>query len=137
LLESAASGIHADDPALLFLLARARFGAFDFIGTQKALDNLRAANPNWQSGDAHLLYARALEEQGQDQAALSEYENVAQYFAGEEARCRLAMFLQKLGRSDDARKVWQTVIKSGERASRFQRQMQAQWYALAKRNLAS
>lgn len=136
LLEQAASGIHADDPALLFVLARARFGAFDFAGTEKTLDNLRAANPNWQSGDAHLLYARALEEQGKDDAALSEYESVVRYFAGEEAKCRLAMFLHKLGRTDEARNLWQIVVKSGERASRFQRQMQGEWYAMAKRNLA-
>lgn len=135
LLEGAATGIHADDPALLFMLARARFGAFDFVGTQKTLDDLRAANPNWQSGDAHLLYARALEGQGQDQAALAEYEAVAKYFAGEEARCRLAMFLQKLGRAEEARKVYEAIAKSGERASKFQRQMQREWYALAKRNL--
>jgi len=135
LLEGAAAGIHADDPALLYVLARARYGAEDFAGTQKTLDELRVANPNWQSGDAHLLYARALEGQSQEQAALAEYEAVAKYFAGEEARCRLAMFLQKLGRADDARKVYQAVAKSGERAGKFQRQMQREWYALAKRNL--
>ena len=137
LLEGAATGIHADDPALLFGLARARFGAFDFIGTQKTLDELRTANPEWQSGEAHLLYARALEGQGQELAALAEYEAVAKYFAGEEAKCRLAIFLQKLGRPDDARKVFEAVAKAGERASKFQRQMQKEWYALAKRNLAS
>ena len=136
LLEGAATGIHADDPALLYVLARARFGAMDFVGTQKTLDELRVANPNWQSGDAHLLYARALEGQGQDLAALAEYEAVAKYFAGEEAKCRLAMFLQKMGRADDARAVYQAVAKSGERANKFQRQMQREWYALAKRNLA-
>ncbi len=136
LLEGAVTGIHADDPALLYLLARARFGAMDFVGTQKTLDDLRVANPNWQSGDAHLLYARALEGQGQDLAALAEYEAVAKYFAGEEAKCRLAMFLQKMGRADDARAVYQAVAKSGERANKFQRQMQREWYALAKRNLA-
>ena len=136
LLEGAATGVYADDPALLFMLARARFGAFDFVGTQKTLDDLRVANPNWQSGDAHLLYARALEGQGQEAAALSEYEAVAKYFAGEEAKCRLAMYLQKLGRAADARKVYQGVVKAGERANKFQRQMQREWYALAKLNLS-
>jgi hypothetical protein len=137
LLEGAATGIHADDPALLLVLAKARYGAFDFAGAQKTLDDLRAANPNWQSGDAHLLYARPLEGQGEDAAALSEYEAVAKYFAGEEAKCRLALFLQKVGRPDEARRVYETVVKSGERASKFQRQMQKEWYALAKRNVAS
>jgi len=60
-LEMAATGVYKDDAGLLYTLARARFGAFDYLGTIKALDDLRAANPDWQSGDAHLLYARALE----------------------------------------------------------------------------
>jgi hypothetical protein len=136
LLENAATGVYADDPSLLHALARAHFGAFDYLSTQKTLDNLRAANPGWQSGDAHLLYARALEGQGEERAALAEYEEVAKYFAGEEAKCRLAMFLQKLGRAGEARQVYQAVAKSGERAGKIQRQMQAEWYALAKRNLA-
>jgi hypothetical protein len=136
LLEAAATGVYKDDASLLYLLAKARFGAFDYIGTIKALDDLRTANPDWQSGDAHLLYARALEGEGREAEALSEYQAVAKYFAGEEARCRLGLFLQKLGRNGEAREIWQAVVKSSERASRFQRDMQAEWYALAKRNLA-
>jgi hypothetical protein len=135
-LEMALTGVYRDDPGLLYSLARARFGAFDFLGTIKALDDLKAANPDWQSSDAHLLYARALDGEGREQEALSEYEAVAKYFAGEEARCRLALFLQKHGRTAEAREVWQAVMKSSERASRFQREMQGEWYALAKRNLA-
>jgi len=56
---------------------------------------------------------------------------VAKYFAGEEAsadgRCSC-----KARTPEDARRVYETVVKSGERASKFQRQMQKEWYALAK-----
>ncbi|MBI1210469.1 MAG: hypothetical protein GC190_03325 [Alphaproteobacteria bacterium] len=136
LLESITTGAYKDDAGLLFLLARARFGACDYVGTIKALDDLRAANPEWQSGDAHLLYARALEGEGRDQEALSEYQAVVRYFTGEEARCRLALFLRKLGRSAEARDIWQAIVKSSERANKLQWHMQGEWYALAKRNLA-
>jgi hypothetical protein len=136
-LERALVGVYRDDPGLLYALARARFGAFDYLNTLKALDALRTANPDWQSADAHLLYARALEGEGREAEALAEYEAVSKYFAGEEARCRLALFLQKLGRADEARQIWLVVGKSAERASRFQRDMQSEWYALAKRNLAN
>ena len=47
------------------------------MGTITALDDLRTANPDWQSGDAHLLYARALEGEGREAEALSEYQAVA------------------------------------------------------------
>jgi hypothetical protein len=59
LLRSALTGVHSDDPALLFALARALVATEDGAGAQAALDELQAANPKFVSADAHLLYARA------------------------------------------------------------------------------
>lgn len=135
LLQGAAQGMHADDPGLLYSLARAHYGAEDYVAAQSTLDHLREKNPNWQSGEAHLLYARALEGQNKEQEALADYAAVAQYFAGEEAKVRYGLYLQKLGRIDEARAVFEAVVKAGERAGKFQRQMQREWYNVAKRNL--
>jgi hypothetical protein len=90
LFESCLAGVHATDPALLLGLARARFAARDHAGTLKALDALRAAHPTLSCPQGHLLYARSLEELGRIEPALIEYAALAEYFPGEEARCRLA-----------------------------------------------
>jgi hypothetical protein len=133
--ESAAVGIHADDPALLHGLARARFLNSDPAGAQQALDALRAANPDWVSPDAHLLYARALEGQGKTAEALEDYEALTRYFPGEEARCRYALLLQKEGRVQEARAIFEEVVKSVEGAPKHYRRAQHDWLSVARRNL--
>jgi hypothetical protein len=133
--ENAATGIHADDPALLHGLARARFFNNDPAGTQKALDDLRAADPDWTSADAHLLYARALETQGKTAEALDDYQALIRYFPGEEARVRYALLLQKEGRVDDARGLFEQVVKSVEGAPKHYRKAQHDWFQVARRNL--
>jgi len=135
LFETAAMGIHADDPALLYGLARAKFLNSDPAGTQKALDDLRAANPDWSSADAHLLYARALEEQGKTEEALHDYEALIGYFPGEEARCRMALLLQKQGRVEDARQLFETVVRFVDGAPKHCRRAQNDWIQVARRNL--
>src|SRR5215510_6180843 len=61
LFRSALSGMHTDDPVLLYGLARAKFAQGDVAGAQETLDTLQSTNPGYVSNDAHLLYARALE----------------------------------------------------------------------------
>ena len=56
------------DPSLLSGLARAKRAAGDGGGAQAALDQLKAVAPEFDSADAHLTYAQALELQGKDVA---------------------------------------------------------------------
>jgi len=135
LLESCLTGVHEDDPAVMLALARARFGTKDFAGTRETLDQLRAAHPDLRSPEGHLLYGRALEGQGNVERALFEYEAVAGYFPGEEARCRYALLLQKRGRVDEAKTVFRAVVKSVETASKTYFRSQRDWYEVARRNL--
>jgi hypothetical protein len=135
LLESCLSGVHADDPALMLALARARFGTKDFAGTRETLDQLRAAHPDLRSPEGHLLYGRALEGEGHAERALFEYEALAGYFPGEEARCRYGLLFQKTGRVDEAKAVFREVMKSVERASKTYFRSQRDWYEVARRNL--
>lgn len=135
LLESCLTGAHEDDPTVLLALARARFGTEDFAGTREALDRLRAAHPDLRSPEGHLLYGRALEGQGNVERALFEYEALAGYFPGEEARCRYALLLQKKGRVDEAKAVFREVVTSVEKASETYFRSQRDWYEVARRNL--
>ena len=137
LLRSALAGVHSDDPAILFALARALVATEDGAGAQAALDELQATNPKFVSADAHLLYVRALELQDKDQEALQEYEKLARYFAGEEARCRYALLLQKSGEADRARELFSEVIKLTDDAPSHYRRAQREWREIAKRELAS
>ena len=98
LFQSCLTGVHATDHALMLGLARAEFALDDHAGACETLDDLRAAHPNIDCPDGHLLYARSKEQQGKIEQALIEYAALAEYYPGEEARCRLALLLQKTGR---------------------------------------
>jgi hypothetical protein len=135
LFQSCLTGVHATDHALMLGLARAEFALDDHVGACQTLDRLRAAHPNLDCPEGHLLYARSKEQQGEIEQALVEYAALAEYYPGEEARCRLALLLQKTGRVAEARTLFQQVVRSVERASKLYYRAERDWYEVARRNL--
>jgi hypothetical protein len=129
------TGIHATDPALMLGIARVRFAQGNAAGALQALDDLKAANPGFQSGDAHMIYARSLEDLSRDGEALHEYEALSRYFGGEEPKVRRAQLLLKMGQTEAARDAFAEIKRSVERAPSFYRRNQREWYQLAKQNL--
>ncbi len=137
LYRTALTGMHKDDPVLLFGLARAQLATGNGAGAQASLDLLQSANPGFVSNDAHMLYARALEAQGKYSEALDEYRSLKRTFPGEEARCRYAQLLRLTGATDEARAAFREVIKSLDGAPRHYRREQKEWSEVAERNLAT
>jgi hypothetical protein len=99
------------------------------------LDDLRKRWPDYQSAEAHLLYARALEESGRTDDALYEYQAVANYYPGAEARVRYGLLLDKAGRQNEAKAVFTEVLTQLKRAPKYVRRVQAEWIALAEKAL--
>jgi hypothetical protein len=128
-------GQFRDDPALLMGLARAQFASGDGAGVQASLDQLQAADPNFVSADGHLLYARALEMQGKDEDAMTEYARLVPYYSGEEARARYALLLQKHGRDEDAQALYTEILKRLDGAPKRIQAMQKEWGDIARRNV--
>lgn len=135
LYETALEGAHADDPALLMGLARAQFGLNDYQGVCETLDRLRETSPDFESAEGHMIYARSREGMGElDQAAV-EFESLSGYYPGEEARCRYGLLLQRLGKVDEARALFEAVVTSIETAPKTYFRAQRDWYQVAKSNL--
>ena len=130
--QNALQGQFATDTALLLGLARAQFMNGDGAGAQASLDAIQKADPKFQSEEAHLLYARALELQGRDDEAADEYKRLVPYFAGEEARTRYGQLLAHMGRMDEARALFTQVLKNLDGANSRYRSMQKEWGAIAK-----
>jgi hypothetical protein len=128
-------GQFREDPVLWLGLARAQFAGGDAQGAQASLDEVQRIDPKFQSGDAHLLYARALEAQGKTDEALEEYKRLIRYFSGEEARVRYAMLLERTGRGDEARALYEQVAKSVSGAPSHYRKTQKEWGDIAARAL--
>ena len=133
LYESALTGLHADDPALLLGLARTSFALGDAQRALDALDHLRQANPDFQSMEGHLLYAKSLEAAGRQEEALEEYAALIDYATGEEARCRYAMLLRERGEIERARKLFAEILARARRGTGRYRQTEREWIDLARR----
>ena len=135
LFERSLEGPHQQDPAILFGLARARFGLEDWQDVIDTLDRLRRHNPEFQSQDGHMLYARALENVGRLDEARKEMEALAAYYAGPEARARHGLMLQKAGEPARARAQFQEIERLyGKRRMQMEPE-DRQWLDVARANL--
>lgn len=134
--QSAMTGpLGAQDTSLLNGLARAKVLAGDGAGAQAAFEALKATDPAAFNADSELDYARALALQGKNDEALRQYENVLPRYPGEEARCRYALLLQKLGQKERAQSVFREIVASVKSAPGYYRTRQREWLRIARQNL--
>lgn len=129
------NGLFEHDPALLLLKARAEFALDRHADAISTLERLNRENPDLRSPDGHLLYARSLEAEGRTQEAIDEYEAVAAYYPGAEARFRLGQALHAAGRSGQAREVFERLVKDGQHAPRHFQREQREWLNAARKTL--
>jgi len=94
----ALTGLYEHDPNLMLGLAQAQFDKGDASAARATLDELIQRNPDFRSPAGHLLYARALEAEGNVPKALEEYAVLAPSYPGAEASVRYAQLLQAQGR---------------------------------------
>jgi hypothetical protein len=135
LYASAIGGAHAEDPALLHGLARAKLLAGDAAGAQAAFESLKAVSPADFTIDAKLDYARSLALQGKNEAAQTEYQALVPVYPGEEARCRYALLLLEMGDRFGAEKLFREIVDAMRDAPSYYRRRQREWVNIAKQNL--
>lgn len=130
---SALTGLYEHDPNLMLGIARAQFAKGDASAARATLDDLIRLNPDFRSPDGHLLYARALETEGNVQKALEEYKALATSYPGAEAAVRYAQLLQSQGRQAEAQKVARDLLEQARIAPAHYRKAQRSWLDIAQR----
>jgi hypothetical protein len=128
-------GIFAEDAAVLFGLARAQLGAGDARAAEETLSRLRAAHPDLQHQEGHLLYARALEAQGRLGEAEEEYEALSGYSAGLEARTRNGLLLLRTGHPEKAQAMFRSVAGADKLRGIVLTDNDRKWLKTAKANV--
>ena len=122
-----------EEPIYVAGKARAELGLGQPHAAIDTLDALRERWPDYQSGVAHLMYARSLEQVGRLQGALTEYQALSNYYVGAEARVRCGLLMARMGKEVEA-KAWLTeVLRQLRRSPAHVRQAQAEWIALAEK----
>jgi hypothetical protein len=130
-------GLYAHDPNLMLGLARAQFAAGNAADTRATLDALMQHNPEFRSADGHLLYARALEQEGQPERALDEYKVLAGYYPGAEARVRYAQLLRAQAQPDLAKQQLRDLLNQAAVAPPHYRRTQENWLKQAEREISA
>ncbi len=116
-------------------IARAQFGKGDAAAARATLDDLIRLNPDFRSPEGHLLYARALEEEGNTDKALEEYKVLAPSYPGAEAAVRYAQLLVAKGQREEAQKVARELLEQAKISPGHYRRAQKPWLDAAARLL--
>jgi hypothetical protein len=133
---SAMTGIYTHEPLLMLGLAKTLFAKDQISEARQTLDELIANNPDFKSPEGHLLYARAVESEGNLDKALSEYSALSKYYSGAEARYRHALLLKRMGQNEKAQSMLKSLLDDAELAGPTFRKEQREWLEAARRALA-
>jgi hypothetical protein len=129
------TGIYAHEPLLMLGLAKAQFAKGQIAETRGTLDELIANNPDFKSPEGHLLYARALEGEGNIDKALSEYKALSKYYSGAEGTYRYASLLKRQGQTEQANAMFKELLANSELAGAVFRRDNSEWLEAAKREM--
>jgi hypothetical protein len=135
LYRSCLAGVHETDPDIRYGLAGALFMEGKHEEALELLRRLRASHPGFRRADVGLLLACALEGANRLDEALAEFGVLADTYPGEEGRWRYGSLLKRLGRSDDAKAVFQRMLRNAERQPQHYREAQHGWLKLARESV--
>ena len=127
------NGLYEHDPEIMLGLARAQFGKGDATGARTTLDELIRVNPDFKSPEGHLLYARALEAEGNKDKAIEEYRVVAPSYPGAEATARLVQLLAAEEQREEARQIARELLEQARIAPAHYRRAQKEWLDAAQK----
>ena len=131
--EGSLTGLHADNPRALWELARAYHAAGRGADARRAFERLRGART--PSPDQLLLSARLHDEAGDTDAALREYAAASAGGTGEEARCRQALLLKRVGRADEANTLFEQIVLHARVSPSHFKRSEKEWIDTATREL--
>lgn len=135
LYRSCLSGINANDPAILYALARALFLDNRPANAKARLNQLMLDHPHFKSHEVKLLMAQVLEAEG-DSAASRFYEELIPVFPGMEAKYRYGLHLKSMGHHKQADSLFQEIIEHARRFN-IRHDEELQWVSAAKRALSA
>lgn len=131
------SGVHEHDPDIMYGLAESEYGLSNYAEVKFILDKLIEHNPEYKNQDAHLLYAKSLEQLDELKQAIEEYEILDSYYSGPEPTYRLAMLLKKQGQEQKAMELLKKIIHKSDISGGYYYKLHKTWIQLAKNEYRS
>jgi len=135
LYESCREGPYANDPQILYGLARAQVEDGRYADAEAGLALLAGLHPKFKAQEVELLKARVLEGRAEHDAALAAYRGLLPAYVGFEAHCRYGLLLQKLGHADHAQAAFREIVDKAKRQGPLI-ESELHWVGVARRQQA-
>jgi len=135
LFQSCLTGVGEGDADTMVKLAHAYFANKNYNLALQTLDDIIKSNPNFNSPEGHLLYARSLEKLEKFKQALKEYAVVSENYPGEQGRVRYGLLLLEMNQLDLASEIFNKSINRSKLAPKFYQRKEKYWIKIAKSKL--
>lgn len=133
--ESCLQGAHKKDTGVLEGLSCAFYFKGDYDNAIQSLGKLINARGGIRGDQFDLLLAEAFERIGKSNDALDQYDKICNKCSGEEARCKYALLLKKTGKTVEANKIFEQILKFSQLQPKYYLKDQKEWIDIAKRNI--
>ena len=133
--ETCLDGVYKDDPHLLFSLSKAYYADKSYRSALDTLLLIRKNHPDFIDKGVSVFIAKSYDELGLLDKAIQEYGNIVNISTGEEVRCRYALALKKTGKTSEARKLFEDIIKKAKVSPGFYKESEKEWIKIAKKEM--
>lgn len=132
---SCLAGGDENNPQIRLALANALYTIGSYNETRTALIQLQSDRTSYKPNQIRFLSAKNAEALGELDNALYEYGQLSDILIGEEARLRHGLLLKKMGKAEEAKKIFKLILERANHADSYYRDEQQEWIKLAKENL--
>ena len=130
LYDAALTGLYANDPDIRTRKAKALLETGRAGEARAMLEALIAEKPDFRSASGHLTYARAVAALDDRDKAREEFDALADYYPGLEARARYATLLREWGDTAKARELAADSLRIAQRLPTHSRTADREWIAM-------
>jgi hypothetical protein len=128
LYESALVGVFSDNEYVLARLVVAYYEKERFADVIRTADKIKS-DPDFRKTHAHVLYAMTLEQTGNLAQAESEFKTMQGRFSNFEARFRYGEFLSRGNRLEEAKDIFEEILKEAGHMSSGEKRNDQVWIA--------
>ena len=130
-------GILSNDIEVIEGLCCIFFFKGEYKNAEKALLKLNKLKNLKEDHGFHLLYTRTLDKLGKTDKAIEEYALLVKSFIGEEARCRYALLLQKINKTNEANVLFHEIIQNSKIRANDYIKAEKEWIDIARKQTGS
>jgi hypothetical protein len=136
LTNSCLKGIYANNAGMMLDMGRYAFGAGQYAESLAWLDKaLREKQNKFDKPEDELLYAKALHQSGDTARAETAYKQIIRVHHSMEGRYHYGLLLKEIGRNEEAKTQFRTVLDEQHLHPKHVRHMNARWVSASRKAL--